>query len=92
MLLEIIGWIGSILFCFSAAPQCIHTWKTNETSGLTWGLLSMWFFGELFCFIFVLGTNIQSGMFQWPLLANYTINFIMLCYLIYKKFVGEVLK
>ncbi len=77
--MEILGWIGSILLAFCGLPQAIESWKTKSSAGLTWGLLAMWFAGEVFTFIYIL------PKMDLPLLFNYTANIIFLSIIIYYK-------
>jgi len=81
MILEIIGWIGSMLFAFCALPQMVMTIKNNHARGLSWGFLVMWFLGEVLCFTYVA----FQPILQIPLLANYVLNFIMLVVIIWYK-------
>ena len=83
--MEIIGWIGSMMFAFCALPQCIMVCKQKHADGLSWGFLSMWAIGEVLCFIYVA----MQPMMQIPLLANYVINFMMLEAIIWYKIKGN---
>ena len=86
-LLNLIGWLGSLLFALCAVPQCIKAWNSNSMDDFSWIFLFMWFFGEIFSFIYVFGINLRTKNWQCPLLANYILNFLLLCYLIYVKVV-----
>lgn len=77
--METIGWIGSILLAFCGLPQAIESWKTKNSDGLTWGLLLMWFWGEIFTIIYII------PKWHWPLIFNYTANIIFLLIIIYYK-------
>lgn len=83
--LEIVGWVGSMLFAFCALPQLILTVKQKHAKGLSWGFINMWAMGEILCFIYVF----MQPQVQIPLLANYVLNFAMLCIIIYYKIVGS---
>lgn len=85
MMMEIIGWVGSMLFAFCALPQLIMVMQQKHARGLSWGFLNMWFWGEIFCFIYVL----NQPTWQIPLLANYALNFVMLLIIIKYKFQSE---
>lgn len=78
-MLEIFGWLGSILLAFCGLPQAIESYKTKNSDGLTWGFLLMWFFGEAFTFVFVFPTMML------PLVFNYTANMIFLCIILFYK-------
>jgi len=77
--METIGWIGSILLAFCGLPQAIESYKTKSSEGLTWGLLLMWFWGEIFTIIYII------PKWHWPLIFNYTANIIFLIIIIYYK-------
>ena len=77
--MEIIGWIGSILLAFCGLPQAIESYRTKSSDGLTWGLLLMWFWGEIFTIIYII------PKWHWPLIFNYTANIIFLLVILYYK-------
>lgn len=76
---EILGWIGSILLAFCALPQAIDSFKNKSSYGITWGLLLMWGFGEIFTLIYVF------PMMKWALIFNYLANLLFLAVIIYYK-------
>jgi len=65
--MNILGLIGSILLTFCGLPELIRTIQ-DKRCHLGWGFVLMWFFGELFCFIYVLELK------EIPLIMNYTFN------------------
>jgi len=77
--MEIIGWIGGILLAFCGLPQAIESYRTKSSNGLTWGLLLMWFWGEVFTIIYVI------PKWHWPLIFNYTANIVFLAVILYYK-------
>ena len=79
MMLEVIGWIGSIAFAVSALPQAYHSWKTKNSNGITWGLITCWWIGEWCCLIYVI------PQLQWPLIANYVGNIVFVSVITYYK-------
>ena len=84
-MLELIGWIGSMLFALCALPQAILVWKQKHARGLSWGFLHLWFWGEVLCFIYVY----MQPVVQVPLLANYALNFVFLLTIFYFKLKGD---
>jgi uncharacterized protein with PQ loop repeat len=82
---EFLGWIGALLFCFCAVPQVIKAYRTKKTEDLSWVFLLMWLFGEVLTLIYVVGTNMAVEKFQWPLIANYIMNMLLVMYLVYAK-------
>lgn len=77
--METIGWLGSVMLAFCGFPQAVESWRTKNSDGLTWGFLLLWFWGEVFTFVFVLPTMLL------PLVFNYTANLIFLAIIIYYK-------
>lgn len=86
--IDIIGWIGSLLFALCALPQVIMVYNQKHAHGISWGFLNMWFWGEVLCFIYVA----SQPILQIPLLANYVLNFILLLIIFYFKIKGKSLK
>lgn len=70
--MEIVGWIGAILFALCGLPQAIHCYREGHSRGLSWGFLSMWLGGELFTIAYVLPKG------DIPLLFNYFVNLVFL--------------
>lgn len=82
MILELCGWLGCVLLAVCGLPEAIKAIREKKT-GLTWGLLLMWFVGEIFAIIYVIGLG------SWPLLFNYGVNItILLPVLWYKMLPG----
>jgi len=84
-MIDLLGWTGAMLFSFCALPQCIKTWRSKEADDLSWIFLLMWLWGEILTLIYVLITNTKTGEYQWPLLANYVFNLVLVGYLLYAK-------
>ena len=77
--MDAIGWLGSILFALCGLPQAIKSYKEKHSNGLAWGFLLMWLWGEIFTFAYVL------PKMDYPLLANYVVNFLFLIVIIWYK-------
>ncbi len=83
MFFEICGWLGCILLAVCGLPEAWSAYK-NKRTGLTWGLLLMWFFGEILAMIYC------GSLGSWPLLFNYGVNItILLPVLWYKMYPGN---
>lgn len=81
MLLEIIGWIGSILLALCGLPQAIQSIRDGHSRGLNWGFLAAWTSGELLTVVYVFPKQ------DIPLLFNYALNIsFLLIMLKYKLF------
>ena len=74
MNIELIGWIGSILFCFCGAPQAWKSYKDGHSRGISHGFLWMWGLGEVLTLIYV----ILSLRLSLPLITNYVVNLIFI--------------
>ena len=81
-MLESIGWIGSIMLGICAYPQLMHTIRTKDASGLSWGFLALWGFGEIFTLIYVIPE------LNYPLICNYTLNCVIISVLVHYKLKG----
>lgn len=79
-MIEVIGWIGSILFALCGLPQALMAWKNKNSDGLSWIFLMMWFFGEVFTFTYVVTKEDVL-----PLLVNYSLNFVFLLIIMWYK-------
>jgi len=77
--MEIIGWIGSILFAICGLPQAIECHKAGHSRGLSWIFLLCWFFGEIFTIIYIF------PKMDMPLLFNYVLNMVFLLVMLYYK-------
>ena len=77
--MEIIGWLGSILFAICGFPQAIQSIREGHSKGLGWPFLLMWFFGELLTIIYIWPKS------DWPLLFNYSMNMVFLIVIIRYK-------
>jgi uncharacterized protein with PQ loop repeat len=82
---ELIGWTGGILLSICAIPQAVKVYKEKTAAGLSWGMVYFWFFGEVLTAFYILHTNIETNVYQWPLLFNYGVNIILVSYLIWAK-------
>jgi hypothetical protein len=60
-------------------------YRQKHARGLSWAFLSMWALGEVLCFLYVAAQPIL----QWPLLANYVLNFAMLMVIFYYKILNK---
>lgn len=67
-----IGWIGSILFAICALPQAIQCAKDGHARGLNWFFLLAWTGGEILTLVYIWPKQ------DWPLIANYAMNFVFL--------------
>ena len=81
MLIEIIGWVGAILFATCSIPQVKKVYTTKSTGDLSMLFLQMWLWGEILSFIYVLGNETP----QWPLITNYLFNILLVVYLVVAK-------
>ena len=80
--LEGMGWAGGILLAFCGLPEAIAT-IVRGSCALSWGLLLMWLFGEIFVLIPV-WLRVKKN---W-LLVNYIANIIFVLIMVYYKALG----
>ncbi len=85
--LEIIGWIGSFCFAICAIPQAYMSYKDGHSRGISWGLLILWFIGEVCTLIYIAPKK------HIPLIFNYLSNLLFILIILkYKVFERRVLK
>mgnify|MGYP001193784529 FL=1 len=73
-----IGWIGGICLALCAIPEVISCLRKGYT-GCSWGLLVLWFIGEVCLFV------VELEHLYMPRLFNYLVNIACLIYLIMCK-------
>ena len=78
-ILELVGWFGSVMLAFCGLPQAVESWKSGNSSGVSWGLLLMWGLGEIASVIYVL------PRMEVPLLFNYATNISFILVISYYK-------
>ena len=83
MLIELIGWLGAILFATCSIPQVLQVYRTRRCDDLSMSFLQMWLWGELLSFAYVL----NNEQLQWPLITNYVFNILLVIYLVWAKWV-----
>lgn len=71
------------MLAFCAVPEVIRTVK-DKRCHVGWGLLLMWYLGEIFVFYHVL-INIGDK----PLLFNYLLNIILISVMVYYKLTAK---
>lgn len=70
-----IGWIGGVCLALCAIPEVISCLRKGYT-GCSWGLLALWFIGEVCLFA------VELEHMYIPRLFNYFVNIACLVYLI----------
>jgi len=68
--MEWLGWLGGVLLALCGLPQSIRSYLDGHSDGISWGLILLWFFGEIFTLLYV----IPKG--HLPLIFNYVGNII----------------
>ena len=71
-MIEIIGYIGSFLLAICGFPLAYRSWKEGHSKNVDKTFFYIWFFGEVFCFIYVLALD------KLPLILNYGVNLVLL--------------
>lgn len=77
--MELLGWIGAILFAICGLPQALQSYRDKHSRGLNWAFLLAWFFGEIFTLIYVYPKS------DIPLLVNYSVNLVFLIVILWYK-------
>lgn len=71
--IDVCGWLGAIGFSLCCFPQAWQSYKQQHSRGITWGLLGLWIWGEIFTLVAVVASN-GAGY----LIVNYVANLICL--------------
>lgn len=77
--MEVIGWVGSLAFGLCAIPQALKSMVDGHSEGVSWGLLVLWFIGEVCTLIYVYPKG------HLPLIVNYIMNIIFVAIIIKYK-------
>jgi uncharacterized protein with PQ loop repeat len=71
--MELFGWLGSFCLAICALPQAIKSIRDGHSNGLSYGLLILWFAGEVFTLLYIC-----RSIHSLPLLLNYISNILFL--------------
>lgn len=84
-LLKAIGWLGAFGLAICGLPQAIAAVRTKDSSGITWWMLILWWFGELLTMIYV-WAKYSLTAYSMPLILNYVLNIVIVAVIAYYKF------
>lgn len=73
------GWLGSLCLALCGVPQALQSYKDKNSHGISWGMLLLWAFGEVFALTYVF------NKLDMPLLMNYAINIFVVALMLYYK-------
>jgi uncharacterized protein with PQ loop repeat len=65
------GILGAFFFAINLAPQIVKCYRTKSCGGISRMFLVFAFCGNIFSAIFVLYTNLKTGLWQYPIYFNY---------------------
>lgn len=77
-----ISWIGSVLLALCGLPETIRTVRDGKCH-IGWGMLLMWYFGEILVLYHVL-VNVKDS----ALAFNYIFNCVLISIMLYFKIRG----
>lgn len=72
--MEIIGWLSALCFGLCGLPQAYKSYKEQNSDGVSWGLLILWYVGEWLALIYV---YLKHG-WDLPLISNYLLNLVFI--------------
>lgn len=82
----IIGTIGAIAFALSGLPQAVKSWRDGHSNGIAHGTVWLWMIGEV--------SMITYAIYFYPndlvLIANYTVNLILVSIIFKYKYWNKV--
>jgi uncharacterized membrane protein len=73
----ILGYAGSFMFAICNVPAIVKIKKTESVEGVSLGWIGLSTAANICCGLFVLDSNIISGVWQYPLYGNY--GFALFC-------------
>jgi len=77
--MSLIGWAGSLILGLSSLPQMFKVIREGHARGLSPMFLLAWGIGEVLCLLYVMP---QANL---PLIANYSVNLVILLVIGYYK-------
>ena len=80
-----VGWLGSFGLAVCGLPQAWKAYRTKDSTGITWWMLILWWFGELLTMIYVWLKYGMTG-YSLPLVLNYALNLVIVAVIAYYKF------
>jgi uncharacterized protein with PQ loop repeat len=54
---EMLGTLGGLCLAICGIPQAIHCFQTGNAHGITWGLIILWWLGEVITTLYLHLTN-----------------------------------
>ena len=73
----VLGYAGSFMFAVCNLPAIMKIRKTKTVKGVSFGWIALSTAANICCALFILDSNMISGMWQYPLYGNY--GFALLC-------------
>lgn len=83
-MIDVFGWLSSLLFCICGAPQAYLSFREKTSAGISTSFLLLWIGGELLGIIYILPKN------DYPILINYLINLIFISIILYYKVIDKL--
>ena len=80
-MIELIGWLGGALLTFCGVPLAWQSYKQGHAHGVNMAFLQMWIWGEALVLIYVLA----QPVLLYPLVANYSLNIVLIAIILYYK-------
>ena len=78
ILISLFGFLGVSLLAFCGLPQMIQVFRQKHAEGVNVDFIYMWFWGEVFLLLYVLGTTVDL-----LLICNYVLNIVIVSVIIY---------
>lgn len=75
----VMGWLGSLCLAICGVPQAMQSYKDKHSHGISWGMLLLWAFGEVFALAYVF------NKLDMPMMMNYSINIFVIGMMLYYK-------
>ena len=81
-MIELIGWLGGVLFAVCGIPQAWDCYKAKNADGLAPAFLWSWILAEVLTLFYI---SAQDNVLM-PLIVNYIFNLLSLTVIMYYKY------
>ena len=87
IVMELFGWVGSVLLAVCGAPQAHRSYKQKRTTGIAPSFLWMWFLGEILTLFYIC-----FDKYSLPLIVNYSLNIFFISLIMWYYYYPSVEK
>ena len=89
--INIVGLIGALCLSYCGLPLVIDGFQGETFRGLNWAFLWVWLTGEIFTLVYTKTLVDRHGRYPVLLLVNYSVNIVLICVVMWFKYVRSEL-